>query len=258
MHRYLFLTVLLTAAISSQAQNVKTGIGTTTPQQALEVAYPAGTPSTSTAVGTTGVNLVKPTIRVEGLNYSNNTANVNNASSLKRVYANQSGDLVLVNSSLENVNIQQFGDAIPAKTITLLVAGTLASSLKSQTFTLTQPSIVYFSASVGVTLRTTLLSAALTDGGAKVYGAYFQFSSAPAGVSTTATFGNNKKTYTESATGVSGDFVLNPRSNLVLPAGAYTVNLIGEINGISLLFSTDFGVATTGENFIINAIPTKY
>lgn len=257
-----FIVLFLIVFISGYSQNVKTGIGTVNPQQALHV---AGT-STSVDIGSTGVKLVKPTIRVEGLSSTNNTAHlaVDGASSLKRVYADQNGDLLLINSSLEQPVIsQQFGDVIPTNELIGIGGGAFQNTvLKSLTFTLTQESIVYFSASFATLLRETVSGFPVTinDGRAKLYGAYYQFSTAPAGVSTTATFGNNKQTYTNLSSGVAGDFFLSPRAELILPAGNYTVNLFGELfsSVAGNRFRVQFAGTTTGENFLINASPTKY
>nr|WP_315163475.1 hypothetical protein [uncultured Flavobacterium sp.] len=257
-----FIILFLLVFISGYSQNEKTGIGTVNPQQALHV---AGT-STSVDTAITGVKLVKPTIRIEGLNSTNNSAHLaaDGTSSLKRVYANQSGDLLLINGTLEQpVIAQQFGDAIPTNELIGTGGGTFQNTvLKSQTFTLTQESVVYFSASFAALLRETVSGSPVTinDGRAKLYGAYYQFSAAPAGVSTTATFGNNKQTYANVSNGVAGNFFLSPRAELVLPAGTYTVNLYGELfsSVAGNRFRVQFAGTTTAENFLINASPTKY
>ncbi|MCZ4245935.1 hypothetical protein [Pedobacter punctiformis] len=269
MKRYLFLISFLTFSVSVLAQ-VKTGIGTRDPQQTLHVALPAGTASSSTLVGSTGVKLVTPTIRVEGLNSANNTANPGGINALKRVYTNQEGDLVLVNDDLEYQNIaQEFGEVIPtAEIVGLVGSGNFQSiELKSKTFTLTQPSVVYFSATFAALIRETSIilptgPVTTTDKQAKLFGGYFQFSSASNGVSTTATFGNNRKTYSNASgtpLGVAGDFFLNPRAKLVLQPGTYTVKLYGELylSTLGLLGRAQFG-GTANENFIISAVPVKF
>lgn len=257
-----FLLIIL-AALSvpffSYAQgNIKSGIGTANPQQALHIAGPTSAP---VAVGNTGVLLVKPTVRIDGLNSTNNTAHnaSDGANSLKRVYASQNGDLVLVNAAQESLSNQQFGDGtISNSSITsLLGAGIESPALKTQSFTLTEPSVVNITASLNVQL-----SAILTDGTAKLYGAYFRFSAVPAasGISTTANFGRNEKSYTNTqATGTTGDFMITPRADLVLPAGTYTVNLYGYMQGGALTFTVNFANSTNGgENLIITAAPQQF
>lgn len=278
----------MAGSLTGSAQNVKSGIGTVDPQQTLHVAFPKdpGNPTgptipPSTAVpvgplvpaGTTNVQLVTPTIRVDGLNSANNTANQPaNANAVRRVYANQSGDLVLANSNLEQQIIAQdlTGDPIPVKEIVSLagLGGFERVELRSVKFTLKHPSVVYFSASFAALIRETNIitgPVTITDGEAKLYGAYFQFSAAPTGVSTTAAFGRNRKTYVNNPTsgiGVSGDFILNPRAKLVLPAGSYTVKLYGELftRLLGLLGRAQFGDTSNaaGENFLINATPIQY
>lgn len=258
-----FIVLFLIVFISGYSQNEKTGIETINPQQALHV---AGN-STTTAIGTTGVSLVKPTIRVDGLNATNNAAHLaaDGSNSLKRVYANDNGDLILINSTLElPVLAQEIGDIIPTVELIGTAAGLESKLLKSQTFTLLQPSVVYFSASFGALLRETVggVPVTITDARAKLYGSYFIFTAVPAtsGVSTTATFGNLRQTYTNNtATGSQGIFVLSPRATLVLPAGTYTVALYGALasNLFGNRFRVQFG-GSTNENFLIHAMPTKY
>lgn len=271
------------AFLTVQGQNVKSGIGTEDPQQTLHVAFPKDPgnptgptvpPSTSVTVGTgTGVQLVTPTVRIDGLNSTNNTANQPaDPNAVRRVYATQDGDLVLASSNLEQQIIAQdiTGDPIPVQEIVSLagVGGFERVELKSVKFTLKHPSVVYFSASFAALIRETNIitgPVSITDGEAKLYGAYFQFSAAPTGVSTTATFGKNRKTYVNNPTsgiGVSGDFILNPRAKLILPAGSYTVKLYGELftRLLGLLGRAQFGGTTNaaGENFLINATSIQY
>ncbi|ETZ22434.1 hypothetical protein N824_01940 [Pedobacter sp. V48] len=267
--------IFLTLSVAGYAQNVKTGIGSRDPQQNLHVSGATGTP---TNVGTTGIKLVKPTVRIDGLNSANNVASPAGTDSLKRIYANQNGDLVLVDRKLEQpVFAQQFGDVIPTQTKTLIGFGTVGEEpLKTLTFKLMQPSVVYFSASFAAVVSTASIIAP-TDRRAKLFGAYFRFSSAPTNVSTTANFGTNKKTYTNGTTGIAGlplgspstgipgvkgTFILNPRARLVLPAGDYTLVLYGEVtsntNILSVLPSVEFGGGTEGENFIVSATPIQY
>lgn len=265
INKILLIVMLLIASISGNCQNVKTGIGTVNPQQALHV---AGS-STTTAIGTTGVSLVTPTIEVNGLNSTNNTAHLaaDGTSSLKRVYANTNGDLVLIKNTLElPVLAQEIGDVIP--TVELIGTGATAGIqtilLKTKTFTISQPSVIYFSASVGALLRETVGGAAvtITDGRAKLYGTFFKFSAVPAtsGVSTIVSFGNLRQTYANIATGSQGVFFLSPRAMLVLPAGTYTVDLYGSLyyDPTANPFRIQFGGGTTKENFLIHAMPTKY
>lgn len=251
MRRYIFLVLLMIFAVSGFAQNVKSGIGTTNPQQTLHV---AGATSTA-AIGTTGVSLIKPTVRVEGLNSTNNVAHnaADGTNSLKRVYANQSGDLVLIAEAVENFSFQQFGDVYPNTNLT----GNAISSLGSLNFTLKHPAVVYFSATVAASAFNTL-GGNLADGSAKVIGTRFRFTAAPAGVATATDFGANVKTYENISTGVNGPIVLNSRAYLQLPAGTYTVAFYGNIGGNTFPYSANFGTATTGENFVVNIIPTSY
>lgn len=261
MKKHLFSILLLTLSISAYAQ-VKTGIGTKDPKQVLHVAGTSNNPGTD--IGSTGVKLVTPTVRIEGLNSVNNPANPADSHSLKRVYANQNGDLVLVNSNLEQqVFIQKIGDAIPTNSKTASGANALESVvLRTDTLTLKNPSVVYFSATFQATLKESVSGSIvpINDGRAKLFGAYFQFSAAPANVSA-ATFGNNKKTYANIGyTSAATDFMLNPRAKLVLPSGTYIVKLYGELlsTGIGNRFNVTFGGGTTGENLLINATPIQH
>jgi len=257
----IFLLALLIGSISGYAQNVKSGIGTIAPAQTLHVAGASDKPGTKVGT-TTNIYVVKPTVRIEGLNSTNNDAHssTDGANSLKRVYAAaNNGDLILLKSAIEQLTpaVQEFNtiSTQPASAAAGILGGETAA-LITKTFTLNQPSVVNFSASVGATLQT-----GIADGTAKLYGAYFKFSAVPgsSGVSTTANFGINQKTYTnKTATGVIDNLMLAPRADLVLPAGTYTVNLYGYINGgQTLLFTANFG-STNGENIIITAHPRQF
>jgi hypothetical protein len=257
MNKTLLSLIFLLVTVTGFAQNVKTGIYTTDPQQTLHV---AGATAPAVAVGTTAIKLVKPTVMVDGLNRTNNPAHniAEGTNSLKRVYATQNGDLVLVGSNLEQVNSQQFGSGTLSSTSTLSLLGIPVESLiKAQSFTLTEKSVVNISATLNAQF-----ASLLTDGTAKIYGAYFRFSSVASGsgISTSANFGRTQKSYSNKSTaGTTGDFMISPSADVVLPVGTYTVNLYGYLDGGgALAFTVNFANSTNGENLIITASPTQF
>lgn len=208
----------------------QTGINTvsTTPQQALHV---NGT-SVSSQIGTSGVYLVKPTIRIEGLNNTNNAVASGSTSLVQHVSATQDGDFILSNDYVAPLVTTKLGtdEITTAVTINATVANTLTTGvLKTYSFTLSQPSVVHFLASVSVSVYDGS-GATITDNMDRLYRSYFNFTAAPTGVTISSPFGHNGYSYTNnSTTGATGNMYLQPESYLVLPKGSYTVQLIGAV-----------------------------
>ena len=205
----------------------QTGINTvsTSPQQALHV---NGT-SVSSQIGTSGVYLVKPTIRIEGLNNTNNTVASGSTSLVQHVSATQDGDFILSNDYVAPLVATNLGtdEITTAVTINVTTTGLVTGVLKTYSFTLNQPSAVHFLATVSVSVYDSS-GAVLTDNINRVYRSWFNFTAAPAGVTISTPFGHNGYSYTNnSSTGSTGNMYLQPEAYLVLPKGNYTFQLIG-------------------------------
>lgn len=209
----------------------QTGINTvsTTPQQALHV---NGT-SVSSQIGTSGVYLVKPTIRIEGLNNTNNAVASGSTSLVQHVSATQDGDFILSNDYVAPLVTTNLGtdEITTAVTINVTTSGLIIGVLKTYSFTLNQPSAVHFLASVSVSVYDSS-GAVLTDNINRAYRSYFNFTAAPTGVTTNSPFGHNGYSYTNNnLTGAVGNMYLQPESYLILPKGNYTVDLVGGAAG---------------------------
>lgn len=242
MKKITFLFILVLARMVIYAQS---GVNTTTPQQQLQV---SGATS-STPIGTAGIKLVNPTIRIDGLNNTNNTVAKNSSSVVQPVDVTQDGDFILS----PNLAIPLFSnlpgtDAInPAVTVTTTDTLFKSLTLKTYTFTLNQTSMVHFLASVSASVFNTSGTRA-GDGKNKICSSTFRFTSAPAGsgIALNTSFGTEMFDYYNTSTtiGTTGNMYLQPEAYLVLPPGSYTVILLGQALGSSFTFSAVFGQGT--------------
>ncbi len=231
------------------------GISTPSPQQSLHV---SGITS-STPIGTTGVNLVKPTVRIEGLNRTNNAVHNSSGNSIKQVFANENGDLVLAASS-NLITGGTINDDVPLLTLTTVTPGnTYTGDLKSMTFTLQRKSLVSFASNISTAFYSTS-GGILTDGRPHLAQTYWYFSSVPSGspVPTNAWFGRTGFQYTSSAATnvLNGLDFLNSNNYLSLDAGTYTVVLGALIQsfGPGDVYRVDFA-GFTSDNVTIVALP---
>lgn len=226
------------------SQTAQTGINTVTPQQALHV---SGTPSGSTAQndGTTGRYVVTPTMRIEGLNQTNNTTAhpAAPAISTQPLYATSNGDLVVggkVNKVVQTLPVS--GAAADGVTISqnpaiTAVYPTVYSTtvLKNIPFTLTRTSMVYISASVGISsigTNTASPVGALSDSKARMTGIKLQFSAVAAGSGLTANvpFASSTDSYTSGSNSLlvpTGFFWYNVSKELKLTPGTYNLQIYG-------------------------------
>lgn len=256
----IFLLFILGCTVRIYGQG-PTGINTKTPLQQLHV---AGTSSSGT-VGATGIQLIKPTILIEGLSKAKNPA----------IYAIpavlSAAPLSLTGTVVQPVSVTQDGDLLLNSRLPIpLVATALGTDelptpipvtevpdgnnssellLKAYTFTLTQRSMVHFLASVSVSVYVSG-STSLTDGINRAYHAVFKFTSTvPAGlVTTNVNFAQDGASYTNTSGTTSGDMYLQPEAYLVLPKGTYTVQLVGRIFGYDLPARAVFGQGSVAQN----------
>lgn len=212
----------------------QTGINTfnASPQEALHV---SGT-SVSSQIGTSGIYLVKPTIRIDGLNNINNVVASGSTSLVQQVSATQDGDFILSNDYVTPLVATNLGtdEITTAVTINVTTAGLATGVLKTYSFTISQPSVVHLLASVSVLVYNSS-GAVLTDNINRAYRCYFNFTVAPSDVSINSPFGHNGYGYTNgSLTGAVGNMYLQPEAYLILPKGNYTVDLVGGAAGSGL------------------------
>ncbi|WP_223606016.1 hypothetical protein [Chryseobacterium sp. OSA05B] len=121
----------------------------------------------------------------------------------------------------------------PISLITADVVAETASNttLSTVSFTLDRPSTVEFSANVSTKYTASGSNTTpLSDGAIKLCTVNFQFTTAPAGVSTTAFFGDHSTSYTNAlSAAVPGDVYLNPYSVVTLPVGSYVLIVRGTV-----------------------------
>lgn len=226
----------------------QTGINTLLPQQALHV---SGIPSTTTAIGTTGKNVVTPTIRLEGLNQTNNAAHPASPTiSTLPMYATANGDLVVGKRIKLIYQNLPGGDAIPSFPTTIVTTN-LATTLKTITFTIDRTALVYINAMVSIAnLNPPSSTVAIVDGMARRMGIQLMFSQAPAasGVPINVTFAENLNSYTNGSTSTSpilnGFYLYNLGKAIKLTAGTYTLNVVGVAYADGNPFQLNFGEAS--------------
>jgi hypothetical protein len=217
----------------SEAAFCQTGINTTNPLQALHL---AGTPSATTAVGTTGKFVVSPTMRVEGLNQTNNATHpASPAISTLPLYATSLGELVVGNRYTIIQQTLPGADILATEALLNVTSGvagvTSPAPVYTKTFTLNQPSMVYFAAAISFNFKSPA-NGIIADYQAKMGGLQFSFSTAPGGsnVPTTGYFAANmssfaQTSYSGAGTIPYGTFVFNLAKGIKLPAGTYTFNI---------------------------------
>ncbi|MGG5209542.1 hypothetical protein ACQWU4_11390 [Chryseobacterium sp. MIQD13] len=201
---------------------------------------------------------MQPVIRIEGLNSTNNPAH-ENASSVKRVFADSNGTLVIANNNQTN---QSYQVQLPT---TIIPAGS-DKSVASQTFTLEYPSIVHVQAKIGLSSDKISDVDALRNGQARLFGSYYKFTSAPTGVQTNIAFGQviiPFNTINDNQRQLGGKFYIEPRKDLYLPKGTYTLALYGYSQSSILDLTVNDPEASTGlpqpsQRMTISITPISY
>jgi hypothetical protein len=249
MKKTIGLITSLMVCFTSFSQTTQTGINTLLPQQELHI---AGAPSITTAIGTTGKNVVTPTIRLEGLNQTNNTTHpASPAISTLPIYATVDGDLVIGTRTKVISQTLPGQDGISSSNL-IIINGTadVVTTLKTITFTIDRPSLVYLNAMVCISdVSQVSASTPIVDGRARRMGIQFMFSTAPAtsGVPTAVAFAENSNSYTNGTTGaniLSGFFYYNLGKVVKLTAGTYTLNVLGIASANGNSFQLSYGTNT--------------
>jgi hypothetical protein len=223
-----FILCLLIFGFSSVTAQI--GISTGTPQKALHV----GGAVSSAPISGTPVNIVRPTIRVDGLNNSNQSI----TDKLRPVSVTDKGDLVLshlafiplvIIDPINTTNAEK--DYIPNPIIiNQSAANNITNTLiRSFTFTLNSASLVKFSTTTSFRFQKASDGGVITDGSNRIWGTKYKFSSAPAGISTSdnAYFGETIRGYNNAVnnTGGTGTFYASCDETLLLPKGNYILDV---------------------------------
>jgi len=235
---FIFINLCIYTSFYSQV-----GVNNTNPQQTLHISG-------------TGTGNSQPLIQIDGLNATLNPAH-ENAASVKRVYANVDGDLVILSNNQSNISYTS-----PQIATVNVPAGT-ETGVSTYSFTLEYSSSVYFEARPTLYVDSSSSTQAIRrNGQARQIGFYFKFTSAPAGVTINKGFGNtslSRSTYsaTNADDQIVGDYVFNPKKELFLPKGSYTVTLYAFVENTDVGFITNF-IGQPTQNMRVNITPVTY
>ncbi|MDH6251429.1 hypothetical protein M2347_001156 [Chryseobacterium sp. H1D6B] len=223
-----FILNLFILGFSSVTAQV--GISTSAPQKALHV---AGAVSSAPIDGIP-VNIVRPTIRIDGLSNSSQST----TDKLRPVSATDKGDLVLSHLSfvplviIDPINTANSeDDYIPNPIVINQSAGNTITNtvIRSFTFTLNSASLVKFSTTTSFRFQKASDGNVITDGSNRTWGTKYRFSSAPAGIPTTsnAYFGETIHGYSNAVNnaGATGTFYASSDETLLLPKGSYILDV---------------------------------
>ncbi|ASW75513.1 hypothetical protein IQ37_19150 [Chryseobacterium piperi] len=220
----LSLSILNTSIALAQV-----GISTTNPQKALHVSGK----TSSTPIPETSVNIVRPTVRVDGLSNINQFAN-----NICPVSVTDEGDLVLSHplaipllfiDPINTLNSEK--DYIPSPIIINQTPKTTStnSTIRSFNFDIPFPCLIKFNSITSFRFLKATDGSAITDGSSRLWGTRFRFSTAPSGISTeqNAYFGESLRTYNNVVDNIDGSGVLYISSDdtLFLYQGNYTLDI---------------------------------
>ncbi len=218
------------------------GINNSNPQQALHISG-------------TGTGIFQPIIQIDGLSLAQNSAHENSASQ-KRVFATYEGDLLILPN--KDTNIYYISPQIP----TVNIPAATETSISTYSFTLEYPSAVHFEARPTLNADDTVSATIRGNGQARQLGFGFKFISAPSGVEVNKGFGNSYLSWSSyssssSENQLTGDFIFNPKKDLMLPKGNYTVALYGFVQNSDVGFTTNYSNQTT-QTMRVSISPVSY
>ncbi|UFH31089.1 hypothetical protein LNP04_14045 [Chryseobacterium sp. C-71] len=226
--------VYIILIIESSLLYGQVGIGTMSPQKAVSI---SGT-STGVTIPATSIELRRPTIRVEGLNNTNQSI----SDKIRPISVTDQGDLVLAPALVKPlIMIDSFNstnsetDYLPSSITTNQTTTALATDLVLRTFSfnITSPSLVKIGAVTSFQFSRADNGNPVTDGSNRLWGTRFRFSLAPAGISTAATsyFGESLKGYYNRVSNASatGIHYANSEDVIFLPSGSYAVEVISSV-----------------------------
>jgi len=226
--------MVLAAGLLVYSQNIfsqqNVGIMTDKPTEKLHVSGKSSIIDDN--IGTTGVPLISPTVRIDGLNMTNNPT-IFSTDTTAPLYVDSNGDTT-VKKALETFGsyTQPGGDAITtSNTLNVLASGAYqrTGDLLTTSFTLQQRSVVYISSTLSADIQNAS-GGTITDGKNRAIAALIWFTAAAAasGIDTSSSYMSDGLTFANRPSdSMNGSFKLNPSAELVLPAGSYTVVLRG-------------------------------
>ncbi|PRP67054.1 hypothetical protein [Nonlabens agnitus] len=183
------------------------------------------------------------TIRVDGLNTTNNSNNI--AADPVPVYVNNDGDLVTQPPLIQSFMLLNLRDFTNEVVITSNDGSSQDIDLNTSSITLTQRSLVHYSYQFSVVI-TRADGTALTDGASRLFRAWFTVD----GDNTnhygynTGTYTNNPDVNNASGTYASGFYYLNGSGYVELDAGTHNITLTARGFGAGFDFRMRFGTTT--------------
>lgn len=200
--------LLISSAAICQVQGV--GINEIMPQQALHLGSPTST------------------IRVEGLNETNNSYNLGTSNTYP-LYVDNLGSLTLRNSGAVNSDGSDAFVSIPNSTIILLNGdndGIVNGEILNFSITTSRPTIVVVKYTLSFEVFENVSETKLTDKLARRINTYFRLNNG------TRKYSHASKCFTSSAINdVSGELYNMSSSYIVIPtAGTHTISLHGEVS----------------------------
>ena len=228
----LILTFLMATAVS----NAQVGIGTTNPQQELHI---AGTNST---------------IRVEGLNATNNPNNTGGTDTFP-VHVDANGDFVIPNAPSTVEQLVNVFDPMPSviNLQTQANSGYNSIELYNRSFTLTKTALVIINYTQGYDVQSYNNTTYVSDSRAKMIQSWFYL-----GDGTTPDFtklyGNYGQSYTNTNGNTATGYMYNSgTASILLTPGTYSIHVYGGVFGGSFTaaaaFSSNFG-GSVGTDFL--------
>jgi hypothetical protein len=215
------ITLFLLSVFSALSGWAQVGIGTTNPQEALHIA---------------GSNA---TIRIEGLDSSNNTLN-KGGTEMYNVMVDANGKLSL--SDLPGQLSSEASMSSPIAVQTTANSDLNSTELFQRSFTLTQRAMVVITYYISMDFKSYDGSACLTDGRAKIAHNYWYLGDGTT-PNTSKTYGMTSTVYSNSDCDTATGYVYNSRSvTIPLGAGTYSVHMNGAVYGGGITSDAAFRV----------------
>lgn len=220
MNKLVTLSLLLaTSTISGWAQGV--GIGTPSPQETLHIA---------------GDN---SSIRVEGLNSTNNSKNTG-GSDMYNVMVDADGNFTL--GEVSGALASEVSFSSPSIVQTGADASMNSNELYTKTFSLTQRAFVVVTYYISMKFENYDGSAKIMDGGAKIAHNYWYLGNGTV-PDITKSYGMQSMVYANADCDTASGYIYNSRSvTLPLKAGTYSIHLNGAADGGGLTPDAAFRV----------------
>lgn len=214
-------------------------------------------PQRTLHVSGTGTAEQQNIIRIDGLNRTNNTAHENDASQ-KRVFATSAGDMVILNNDQTNISTEV---QLPTVTVPSTANEDDAVSVITRNITLRHRSLVRIDSRVGFSVTSVFANnAAIQNGQARSYGSYYRITTNSVNPPVTSgKLGNHSAVFSTSTSSnqLTGIFYLEPKKELVLQPGTYTITLLAYVLGGNLQMTVN-DAPDANQKIRVSVTPISY